>query len=242
MIVAGPSALMEDLCCHLTWDQTYDESYETYWEYDFTIDYTDKNGAVALPYGLVKVDSSYQDVIDYEAGKIYRNVERIAYSAANLETIQAQTTHYIYDSNYIYYGIDTITSNMSTISSAYPVSDFGTEEFLDTNISVQAAIFYQINLRDKLRNGVEILNNKTQEITASSTKDQYPSAKCVYDLDIALRHILGLDVNTFSTTKTYAVGEYVVYNLKLWKCTTAVTRAGAWNQANWTESYLFTTD
>ena len=228
MIVTGPSALMEDLCCHLTWDQTYDESYETYWEYDFTINYTDKNGAVALPYGLVKVDSSYQDIIDYEAGKIYRNVERIAYSAANLETIQAQTTHYIYDSNYIYYGIDTITSNMGAISNAYPVSDFGTEEFLDTNISVQAAIFYQINLRDKLRNDVEILNNKTQEITASSTKDQYPSAKADFVAQTVIRQMLGLDIDTFSTTKTYAVGDYVVYNGKLWKCTTAVSSAGAW--------------
>lgn len=54
------------------------------------------------------------------------------------------------------------------------------------------------------------------------------SAKGSYDLDNALRHILGLDVDTFSTTSTYAVGDYVVYNGKLWKCTTAVSSAGAW--------------
>lgn len=117
---------------------------------------------------------------------------------------------------------------MGTISSAYPVSDFGTEEFLDTNISVQAAIFYQINLRDKLRNDVEILNNKTQEITVNSTKDQYPSAKADFVAQTVIKQLLGIDIDTFSTTKTYAVGDYVVYNGKLWKCTTAVSRAGAW--------------
>ena len=241
IVVAGPTALMEDLCCHLTWDQTYDDSYENYWTYDFTIDYTDENGTLALPYGLVKVDSSYQDEMDFENGKIYRNVDRIEYSAANLSSVQARTTHYIYDSNYIYYGIDTITSNMKEVSSAYPESDFGTEEFLDTDLSVQAAIFYQINLRDKLRNDVEIVQNKVTSVSSSSTNTEYPSAKCVYDLDTALRHILGLDVNTFSTTSTYAVGDYVVYNRKLWKCTTAVSSAGAWTgTTNWTESYLFT--
>lgn len=179
--IAGPSALMEKLCCHLTWDQTHDNTYGSYWVHDFAIDYTDKNGNDALPYGLVKVDDTYQDMLDYENGKIYRKVERIDYSAENLAEIQALTSHYIYDSNYIYYGIDTITYDMKEISSTYPISDFGTEEFLDTSLSIGAAIFYQINLRDKLRNDVEVLNNKVTSISSSSTNTQYPSAKAVYD-------------------------------------------------------------
>ena len=38
----------------------------------------------------------------------------------------------------------------------------------------------------------------------------------------------------FSTSSTYAVGDYVTYEGLLYKCTTAVSTAGAWNAANWT--------
>lgn len=233
IVVSGPSALMEALSCHLTWDQSYDNTYENYWTYDFEISYTDKEGTLALPYGLVKVDDTYQDVIDYENNKIYRRVERLDYSSANLIKVQQLTDHYIYDSNYIYYGIDTITYSIEGVSSAYPESDFGTEEFLDTELSVQARIFYQVNLRDKLRNDVEVKTNKviTLDRTDSSEdyrKVTYPSTGVVLDLDNALRRILGLDVDTFSESKTYDEGDYVVKDLKLWKCITAITSAGEW--------------
>lgn len=38
----------------------------------------------------------------------------------------------------------------------------------------------------------------------------------------------------FSSSSTYAVGDYVTYEGMLYKCTTAVSTAGAWNAANWT--------
>ena len=38
----------------------------------------------------------------------------------------------------------------------------------------------------------------------------------------------------FSTSSTYAVGDYVTHEGLLYKCTTAVATAGAWNAANWT--------
>ena len=39
---------------------------------------------------------------------------------------------------------------------------------------------------------------------------------------------------TFSTSSTYAMGEYVTYNGMLYRCTTAVTTAGAWDASKWT--------
>lgn len=39
----------------------------------------------------------------------------------------------------------------------------------------------------------------------------------------------------YSTSATYAVGDYVLYNGKLYVCASAVTTAGAWNANNWTE-------
>lgn len=37
----------------------------------------------------------------------------------------------------------------------------------------------------------------------------------------------------FSASSTYAVGDYVTHDGLLYKCTTAVSTAGAWNAANW---------
>ena len=42
----------------------------------------------------------------------------------------------------------------------------------------------------------------------------------------------------FSTAKTYAVGEHVLYNGEVYKCKTAVTNAGAWVASNWVKAYL----
>jgi len=43
----------------------------------------------------------------------------------------------------------------------------------------------------------------------------------------------------FSSSQTYAVGDLVIYNNKLWKCSTAVTSAGDWTgTTNWTETKI----
>ena len=38
----------------------------------------------------------------------------------------------------------------------------------------------------------------------------------------------------FSTSSTYAVGDVVTYQSQRYRCTTAVSTAGAWNPSNWT--------
>lgn len=40
----------------------------------------------------------------------------------------------------------------------------------------------------------------------------------------------------FSTSSTYAVGDVVLYDNKIYKCTTAVTTAGAWDGSKWTQT------
>lgn len=44
----------------------------------------------------------------------------------------------------------------------------------------------------------------------------------------------------FSTSSTYSLGDYVMYESKLYECTTAVTTAGPWVAGNWTESKVMT--
>ncbi len=43
-----------------------------------------------------------------------------------------------------------------------------------------------------------------------------------------------INLNEFSATKTYPVGHIVTYQNQLYRCTTAITTAGAWNATNWT--------
>lgn len=219
---------IDNLCCHLTWSGYNDEVYETYFDYTLPIPYEDENGNTITDYGLCYLNSTYYDEINFDDYKWYKRTTRIAYSAENLANVQALGVPYLYDSSWIYYGIDTVAYDISEISYAYRVSDFGTEQFIGTTLNLTANVFYQQNLKDKLRRSVEVVDNKVESVSINSTHTEYLSAKGSYDLDNALRHILGLDVDTFSTSSTYAVGDYVVYKGKLWKCTTAVASAEAW--------------
>ena len=42
----------------------------------------------------------------------------------------------------------------------------------------------------------------------------------------------------FSASSTYAVGDYVMHEGKLYRCTTAITTAAAWNSSKWTAAVL----
>ena len=43
---------------------------------------------------------------------------------------------------------------------------------------------------------------------------------------------------TYSSSETYEVGDYVVYNSRIYKCKTAITTAEAWTAAHWDEVVL----
>ena len=45
--------------------------------------------------------------------------------------------------------------------------------------------------------------------------------------------VYGITSPKFSTGSTYTVGDFVIYTGKLYRCTTAVTVAGAWSASNW---------
>ena len=46
--------------------------------------------------------------------------------------------------------------------------------------------------------------------------------------------VYGITSPKFSTGSTYTVGNFVIYTGKLYRCTTAVTVAGAWSASHWT--------
>lgn len=52
----------------------------------------------------------------------------------------------------------------------------------------------------------------------------------------ALENILyGIDAPAFNAASTYAIGDYVTYTEKVYKCKTAITVPAAWAEGSWTE-------
>lgn len=174
---------MSQICCHLTWEGVQDGVYENYYTYSLNIPYSDINNTVITDYGLVNLDDTeeYYDEIDFEEQKFYKRTARLPYSAANLATVQALDVPYLYDDNYIYYGIATVIYTLEDSSYTYKVSNYGTEEFIDSDMDLTATIIYQNNLKDKLRFSAEVIDNKvdTLDSTSEGWTDQYPSAACL---------------------------------------------------------------
>lgn len=50
-----------------------------------------------------------------------------------------------------------------------------------------------------------------------------------------VEEVIGIETDTFSTSSTYNVNDIVIYENKLYKCTTAVTTAGEFDDNDWTE-------
>lgn len=55
----------------------------------------------------------------------------------------------------------------------------------------------------------------------------------VTNLQTTTNNLIPSIANTFSTSSTYAVGDHVMYNGRLYECKTAITTAGAWNTSSW---------
>ena len=78
--------------------------------------------------------------------------------------------------------------------------------------------------------------NKVDHLSSSSTNDQYPGAKCVYDLIKLLKEVTGTFTTTYSTSESYEEGDIVVYEGKIYKCNDDTT--GSWDSTKWDEISL----
>ena len=45
---------------------------------------------------------------------------------------------------------------------------------------------------------------------------------------------------TYSSSNTYSVGDYVIYDNVLYVCNTAISTAEAWNSSHWTQTSIAT--
>ena len=69
----------------------------------------------------------------------------------------------------------------------------------------------------------------TSSLEIDSTK---ANAAKLGDLEAIL---FGVDAPAFNASNTYALGAHVTYETKIYKCTTAITTAAAWDATKWTE-------
>lgn len=214
---------IDKLCCSLTWSAAQEEVYSDYWESTLPIPYSDKNGKVISTYGLPYINDTYYDEIDFLNRKYYVRVGRVPYSEQNKTNIQTSVgdANMKFDSNYIYYGIDTITYLLNDQESYYyKVDDSGIEELIGTTLSCPTEISYRENLKGKLRRDVEVISNKIDKITEEKSGEgtsYYPSAKAVWDISSNIWQMLGLAIDTYDATTAYSKGDYVVSQNILYK-------------------------
>lgn len=216
---------IDNLCCSLTWSAVQEEIYSEYWEATLPIPYTDRNGKTISVYGLPYINDTYYDEIDFYNHRYYVRVARVPYSEANKNNIQASVgeNNMKFDSNYIYYGIDTITYLLDEQESFYyKVDDSGTEELIGTTLACPTEISYRENLKGKLRRDVEIIQNKVDVINENNSKKSddtsyYPSVKAVWDVTSNIWQMLGLAIDTYDANTVYTKGDYVVSGNALYK-------------------------
>ena len=150
----------------LVWSGSRDnDPWESTWFYEKNIPMADKNGNALPPasYGFPSV-GEVADEVNYHNKQYIQRVGHYAYSAENLEIVQALDTTYTYDSTDIFYVLDEpiVYELPEYTTGVYTVNDYGTEWFIvdalgtPLEIPLETKIIYGSNLVDKLRNLADI--------------------------------------------------------------------------------------
>lgn len=114
---------------------------------------------VLFPYGLMKVGTTY-DEINLNTLKAYSRINKIEYTAQNLEDVIESGVPYDTDQGYIYYVKEVPDSYTISIDGEYTASDHGTEMFVGTNVPLTATSLYGEDLKGKLRTDVVTISQQ----------------------------------------------------------------------------------
>lgn len=135
-----------------------------------------------FPNGLLKAGSVF-DEIDLNIGQAFIRVERMEYTAENLETAKASGREYEYDENYIYIAKATPTTANISINGAVPTNDHGIEYFTETEAPVNAEILYGTNLKNKLERDVLTISQQELSVAQKTQVRQNIGAEIAGRLD-----------------------------------------------------------
>lgn len=152
------------LCIHPKWSGSADNDYADYSESIIQIPTkdADNNNLPLATYGFPSVDD-VRDELNLAQKSYTQRIGHYPYSAENLVAVEAYGTPFIYDNTHIFYVLKNpiIYTLAATVTSAYTVHDFGTEEFLGTTVGVNATTVYGENLKDKLRRDVVTISKQS---------------------------------------------------------------------------------
>lgn len=79
----------------------------------------------------------------------------------------------------------------------------------------------------------DFIANEQEYVTDLNTVDKHINGAIN-----ELHAINGYSYDAYDDTATYAVGDLCIYNNALYKCTTAITTAEAWNASHWTATSI----
>lgn len=155
---------LNDLCIHPKWSGAEDTTYASYiTPSEIALPTVAANGS-GLPlgdYGIPAI-GAIADRLDLDKKQYIQRIGRLSNTTSNMNYVIGLNVTYEYDDSNIYYILpEELTYGLSSeLNSKYIVNDYGTEEFVGTNIELGAQNLYGQNLRDKLRTDVLTLSEQ----------------------------------------------------------------------------------
>ena len=122
--------------------------------------FDEEDPSAPFPYGLLRA-GDVRDEINFNTGIATSNVQRLAYSSANLATAKSSGRTYEYDENYIYLERASAVTTEIDLDGEYTVDDHGLEYFVGTDVDLYAEVVYGNNLKSKLERDVLTISQQT---------------------------------------------------------------------------------
>lgn len=126
---------------------------------------------------------------------------------------------------------DAFNSNATSKTSDYNDNASGKKTDFDTNATNKTGDY-----NDNAASKTEAFNeNYTEKLNAFNQA----AASIQADID-NIEEVLGIDIDTYSSSSTYALNDLVVYDNKIYRCITAITVAEEWDSTKWIEVDILT--
>lgn len=149
-----------DTAIWMTWSDWTEEANGGTWE-AYTQTAIDLSEVMVLfPNGLMRVGNVY-DEINLNTQRAYSRIDKIEFTAQNLENVIASGVPYDTDTGYIYFAKESPATYTISVNGEYAVSDHGMEMFLGTSVPVTASSLYGQDLKGKLRRDVVTISQQT---------------------------------------------------------------------------------
>lgn len=206
--ITGGSAA--DTAVYTTWSDRQTElpgEFETYTEYDIDLSAV---MAAAFPFGLCQV-GGYADEINISAGTATSWINRMAYSAANVQAAEESGRAWEADEDWIYIVRAAAETRSISVDGSFTGDEYGIE-FVESDAPVYAETMYGANLRNKLER--DVLTMRAQELSAAE------KAQVMTNLGMSLEELCSSISGAVSAGLISNVNAKIATSatLRMWKC------------------------